>query len=239
MTTTARVLDVGLEDGITRSSLAGFFPAALQVPSLDTALSIVCQRRPHLHPVNGVSVQLARQHARRAVRRHPQLTLDDATSIVLYTMEYEPRELSLYFMLNAALRSMERAEVRPWRDFIWLLMHALRKLPVASELTAYRGAKCTPTDLHLDMDPATGLPARGFEFTWSGFSSTACTQGVMSSFVGVEGQRTMLTLQLTEQRSKWRAKLSTSLCSPRRTSCCCPPIRISRSSPALMPAMVS
>jgi hypothetical protein len=77
-------------------------------------------------------------------------------------------------------------------------MHALKKLPVASEQTVFRGAKVTPAELHFELDAATGLPEVGLEFTWSAFSSTACTQGVMAEFVGTEGSRTLLTLQLTE-----------------------------------------
>ena len=181
-----------------RGPLRGFFPSSLEVTSLAVALQHVGTMFPHLDGVNGRCVKMALRHAKRAVKVHTTMTLDDAASIVLYTMEEEPRETSLYYVLNAALRSQDRAQVRPWRDFIWLLMHALKKLPVASEQTVFRGAKSTPAQLHLDIDPSTGLPETGFEFTWSAFSSTACTQGVMAGFVGTDGPRTMYTIQLIE-----------------------------------------
>ena len=147
---------------------------------------------PHLHPSSGKSVKLALKHAKKAIKKHPQLSLDEAASLVLYTIEEIPRELSLYYVMNGNLRAKDRKRVRPWRDYIWLLLHALRKLPVETELVLFRGARASPSDLQLDLDED------GFEFTWSGFSSTARTQGVMETFVGQEGMRTMLTLQLTE-----------------------------------------
>ena len=125
------------------------------------------------------------------VKKHVALTLDEAAVIVLYTMEEIPRENSLYFVLNTALRAKDRKLVKRWRDYIWLLMHALKKLPVASERTVFRGAKLTPAELQLELSD-------GFEFTWSAFSSTACTQGVMNGFVGDTGSRTLYTLELTE-----------------------------------------
>jgi hypothetical protein len=94
--------------------------------------------------------------------------------------------------MNAALRSKQRAAVRPWRDFIWLLLHALRKLPVAALPIVFRGCTKAPSELGLELEA-------GFEFTWAGFSSTAATaQGVMSTFVGQAGPRTLLTIVLSE-----------------------------------------
>ena len=113
-------------------------------------------------------------------------------------MEEIPREISLYYVLNAALRAKDRTAVKRWRDYIWLLMHALKKLPVESEQTVFRGAKLTPAEMHLEINAASGLPKIGSDFTWSGFSSTALTQGVMQTFVGPQGSRTLLTLQLVE-----------------------------------------
>ena len=48
---------------------------------------------------------------------------DHCLAITLYTMEDTPRENSLYFQMNKALRAQDRSAVRPWRDFVWLLLH--------------------------------------------------------------------------------------------------------------------
>jgi hypothetical protein len=187
-----RMMDMALEDGEVRGALTGFFPATLPVPTLEQALAPLAAGHPHLHAVTGRSVKLARKKAKKAQVMYPSLMMDECTAVVLYTMEEEPRETSLYYVMNAALRSKQRAEVWPWRDFIWLLLHALRKLPAVPVLHfVFRGCKNAPSELGLELEA-------GFEFTWAGFSSTATTQGVMSTFVGQAGPRTLLTIALSE-----------------------------------------
>ena len=56
--------------------------------------------------------------------------MDECVAIVLYTIEEEPRDISLYFMMNAALRSKDRSQVKPWRDFIWLLVKGLKRFVI-------------------------------------------------------------------------------------------------------------
>ena len=191
----SRLLDMALEDGAPRSPLSGLFPANLPLPSLEEALMPHSATLPHLHPSTGPSVKIARKQAKRAQAKHPDLTLDECAAIVLYTMEAIPREYSVYFVLNLALRNKDRAAVRPWREYIWLLLHALRKLPPSTEVTVFRGCKKSPVDLGLEL-------TKDFEFTWSSFSSTATTQGVMQTFVGQSGPRTLMTIQMAENSGR-------------------------------------
>jgi len=189
----SRLLDMALEDGAPRSSLAGLFPANLALSSLEDALMPLAATLPHLHPSSGRSVKIARKQAKRAQAKHPNMSIDKCTAIVLYTMEEFPRETSLYYALNLALRNQMRHVVRPWRDYVWLLLHALRELPPSTEVFVFRGCKTTPADLGLEL-------TKGFEFTWSAFTSTATTQGVMQTFVGQDdGPRTLMTIKMTEQ----------------------------------------
>ena len=150
---------------------------------------------PHLHPSTGRSVKMALKQAKRAQAKHPDVTLDECTAIVLYTMEEIPRETSLYYVLNLALRNKERAAIHPWRDYIWLLLHALRKLPPSTEATVFRGCKKSPADLGIEL-------TKDFEFTWSSFSSTATTQGVMQTFLGQSGPRTLITIKMVESSGR-------------------------------------
>ena len=189
----ARLLDMALEDGAPRAPLSGLFPNDLPLPSLEDALVPIAaaSQLSHLHPTTGRSVKIARKQAKRAQAKHPSLTLDECTAIVLYTIEEFPRENSLYYALNLALRNQLRKAVRPWRDYIWLLLHALRKLPPATATTVYRGCRKSPDELGLEL-------TAGFDFTWASFSSTATTQGVMNTFVGQSGPRTLMTIELVE-----------------------------------------
>ena len=98
------------------------FPAKLPLLPLDIALE----------PVQGTIAtfeqqrKIATKQGRKLQKKYPAMSADMCSAIVFYTMEAVPREGSLYYHLNGALRAKDRAAVRPWRDYIWLLLHALR-----------------------------------------------------------------------------------------------------------------
>ena len=189
---------MALEDGAPRGPLSGLFPDDLPLPSLEDALTPIAAvaSLSHLHPTTGRSVKLARMQAKRAQAKHPSLTLDESTAVVLYTIEETSRENSLFYVLNQALRNQVRQTARPWRDYIWLLLHALRKLPPATATIVFRGCTNSPDELGLEL-------TAGFDFTWSSFSSTATTQDVMQSFVGQSGPRTLMTIELVEASGRY------------------------------------
>ncbi len=169
-----RVLDAALEDGGVRSPLGGLFPADLPVPTLDAALA------PHLATMPNLEahmVEIARAKAEEVAEDYPNLSVDERAAIVLYTAEEQPREGSVYYALNAALRARDRAQAKPWVGFIWLLLHALKKLPGVPRPTVVRGCKKAAGEL--------GQQAKkGAKFQFAGFTSTATTVDVMSEFIG-------------------------------------------------------
>jgi hypothetical protein len=69
------------------------------------------------------------------------VTPDESGSIMLYTLEWEPPQLSSYFILNSTLRSQNRQELRPWFLYLRLIIYALAKLPSISPRTIYRGVQ--------------------------------------------------------------------------------------------------
>ncbi|CAF1008806.1 unnamed protein product [Adineta ricciae] len=60
------------------------------------------------------------------------LTVDESASISVFTMEWFPRESSLSYILNEALRTEERQKVTPWFLYLRLLFHGLSKLKTIS-----------------------------------------------------------------------------------------------------------
>ena len=50
-----------------------------------------------------------------------------------------PRATPIYALVNAALRSADAGAMVPWRDFVWLVLHAWKKLRPEPETTLYRG----------------------------------------------------------------------------------------------------
>ena len=127
-------------------------------------------------------------------RRTPTngLTIDEAGSIMLYSLEWKPREKSFYYIFNAALRAMDRNILKPWFLYLRLLIHSLSKLPVVDQ-TVYRGVKA---DLH-------ELYPQNSTCVWWGFSS--CTSSMKSlqvdEFLGQRGTRTMFHIDSSSGKS--------------------------------------
>ena len=46
------------------------------------------------------------------------LTIDESASIMLYSLDWQPREKSLYVMLNNILRVEDREKIKPWKLYI-------------------------------------------------------------------------------------------------------------------------
>jgi hypothetical protein len=114
------------------------------------------------------------------------LTSDESASIMLYTMEWKPREKSFYHILNTTLRAEDREKLIPWFLYLRLFLASLSKLQ-STPLTVYRGVK---TDLH-------HLYPEGKTFVWWGFSSCTAAVKVLQSeeFLGKTGERTMFNIE--------------------------------------------
>jgi hypothetical protein len=119
--------------------------------------------------------------------QHPpdHLSSDESASIMLYTLEWMPRESSFYFILNKVLRSQNRAELLPWFLFLRLFIFALSKLPSAKHRTVYRGVK---------MDVGDEFP-EGKTFIWWAFSSCSSSIKVLEQFLGQTGHRTIFNIE--------------------------------------------
>ena len=128
-------------------------------------------------------------HVKEAKNRYSQtlpsegLTVDQAASIYLYTEEWEPREQSLYVVLNATLRSKERTILGSWLLYVRLLLTALSRLE-STRRFLYRGVK---SDLH-------NAYSKDQIVTWWGFSSCTTTIEILDDFLGKTGKRTIFTI---------------------------------------------
>eukprot|EP00732_Lithocolla_globosa_P003268 Lithocolla_globosa_v1_NODE_2536_length_1962_cov_3.215522.p1 type:complete len:604 gc:universal NODE_2536_length_1962_cov_3.215522:72-1883(+) len=176
-----------VEDGNFRNPLGGLFPSTLPVVSVSNALNPFQHRMSDFHR----TMTIATKHARKISPRYPQLSLDECTAIVVYTMEEIPRQASIYYMMNLALREIDRTAVRPWRDYVWLLLNALRKLPVPRPDLVYRGIRLSPEQLGTSYQS-------GEEFQAAAFMSTSSQLSTMETFLGSAGIRTMYHMKLTE-----------------------------------------
>ena len=110
------------------------------------------------------------------------LTSDESAAIMLYTLESNPHEHSLYFILNATLRSEQRQKLKPWFLYLRLILTALTRLP-SERRSVFRGVR---EDLHQQYPI-------GNTCIWWSFSSCTSSVGVLEceSFFGQTGTRTL------------------------------------------------
>ena len=116
------------------------------------------------------------------------LSKDESSSITLYSLEWNPREKSFYFILNETLRDNKRETLLPpWLKFLRLFFTGLSKLPSANHRIIYRGVKM---DLRNQYN-------EGERIVWWGFSSCTRTVRILEKdqFVGKSGTRTIFTIE--------------------------------------------
>ncbi|CAF4575534.1 unnamed protein product [Rotaria socialis] len=115
-----------------------------------------------------------------------ELSIDEAASITLYSMEWQPQDECLYHVLNKTLRNVNRRKLTPWFLFLKLILTALAHLPSMAR-TVYRGVK---QDLRKEYP-------EGRTLVWWGFSSCTSKINVLQNkqFLGNTGPRTFFTIE--------------------------------------------
>lgn len=113
------------------------------------------------------------------------LLSDESASIMLYTLEWQPRDKSFYKILNDTLRTENCDLLKPWFSYLKLFITALSKIP-SKHCLLHRGIK---------KDISGDYP-RGKIFIWWGFSS--CTSSIHTleseTFLGKNGTRTLFVI---------------------------------------------
>ena len=120
------------------------------------------------------------------------LTCDESSAIILYSMQWEPADKCLFAVLNSALRDENRNRLKPWFRYLKLLLTALGRLPSTPQVV-YRGVK---RDLRQDYQ-------KGKAVIWWGFSSCTRTLDVLQTdqFLGASGARTLFTIECTSGKN--------------------------------------
>ena len=103
------------------------------------------------------------------------LSDDEARAIFLYSCEWKPREQSLYFQLNDALRNRDRSKIDPFLPFIKLLNTAVVKLLIPVPQILWRGVALDLTDLYKDKI--------GRTIVFWGFTSTTKNMHALDEFI--------------------------------------------------------
>jgi len=128
---------------------------------------------------------------RKSNLNHHNLSIDAIAAINLYTQEWKPREKSLYYQMNTALRSDDRYACDTFLPYIKLLMNGgLKQLPPYKG-TIWRGVKGDVREKFV----------KDQEVVFSAF--TSCSEGLSSAggnFFGKKGLRTLLNIKSYQGR---------------------------------------
>ena len=204
----------GINYTIAGGFLSGLFDGKGRPSSLEVALSGTQERpgvldylrsRPehdHYEPrLEGLrrNAELSARQLKRRGHREPvfqaslgNLSIDEASAIILYTDDGGP-----YKILNSLLRASNREEVKPFIEYLWLLMHGLSRCPRPTEPVVYRGIKG-----HVDTENSYVVDG---EVVWSAFSSCTTKMSVLTGnagFLGTTGARTVFHITLTTNRAR-------------------------------------
>ncbi|CAF1174961.1 unnamed protein product, partial [Didymodactylos carnosus] len=114
------------------------------------------------------------------------LTQDESAAIQIYTMEWAPHETCVYYLLNQLLRLEDREPLKPWFNYLKLILTGLYKL-ASFKGTVWRGVK---------LDLSREYP-KDKVFIWWGFSSCTESLEVLQSehFLGKTGHRTLFSIE--------------------------------------------
>ena len=172
-----RISDVGQEPLKTLAPIKGY--ESVPLVSLEAAVI------PLSTCVTGIEryVEMATEKCQKYTLP-AELTIDQAVSIALYTMETSPNDPSIYRQLNAILRSEDKKLLPPWYLYIKLLLTALSHFP-STRRFVYRGV----------ASPLYKVYEKNSIVTWWAFSSCATEVDVLEAFLPTTGARTMFTIE--------------------------------------------
>eukprot|EP00727_Mastigamoeba_balamuthi_P012868 m51a1_g8203 putative leucine-rich repeat-containing protein (1951) ;mRNA; f:32454-43889 len=197
--TSLRSLDLG------NNNLSG------EVPSRFCSMNL-CKSNEGLCAAPGIvgTIDKIENDLRRSASALPAgLSVEGALALVVYTSEEQPREESVYYRMNHALRCRsdnsnaarrDRASLTgngsatgesswsSWLAYAWQLTRAMRRLPVVQG-EVFRGIDCT-------VDA--GAYTVGTAVCWSGFTSTSRSRAVATDFLS--GPGTLFVLRVDRGR---------------------------------------
>ncbi len=144
--------------------------------SLEKALELIVSQIDELPRY----IKIAKQHSHYPSEHG--LTHDESASVYIYTMEWD--ETSLYRVLNEALRSENRQNLKIWFPYLKLFDTALNKLPTVQEVV-WRGV---PLDIGKNF-------SKNQLLTWWSINSCSSSVDVIKRFLENNKKSTIFLIE--------------------------------------------
>ncbi|CAF1609819.1 unnamed protein product, partial [Didymodactylos carnosus] len=170
------ITDVQLEPRKTLMPIGGY--EAMPLLPIEIAVETLVDIIPDIQRKTYIAKLCAQDHTST-----DSLTIDESTSIILFTMEWNPE--SLYSALNRGLRSEDRRALKIWFPYLKLFLTTVYKLSGIAR-HVWRGVTL---DLNKDY-------MKNQTYIWCGFSSTTQSLDVLESeeYLGRAGTRTLFNI---------------------------------------------
>lgn len=129
---------------------------------------------------------------------HREMSKHEIAAVRMYTLEFKKIfgdmcKLSLYSILNEKLRNEDRHHLILYREYILLLLHAIRKCRPVEVKIVYRGIKFRASLEDFQI---------GKLIIWYQFSSCTIDIGIQQKFIGDEGERTLFHIEIVHGRAR-------------------------------------
>lgn len=195
------------EEYVSSINALDLYPEGYETPTLEKALAKSGIEEEKVEPITSVCYKYA-ENVMKTGTLPNGVSKDDAASIALYTMEAKSLKQNPYRMINEALTKGGPEAMEPVKDLLYLVMRALRKMPIVKNKLLYRGVRRgrpseyeqnsgAPSDAEEDDGSYPSVFNRGLEYyeedfvkgeviTWSSITSTSANFSAVNDFLAAK-----------------------------------------------------
>lgn len=164
------------------------FDAWLPIKGLDTEASVALEAAIKKIDIDGFLGTKVLEIKQKDFEHHDELTIDEASSIYLYTIKHTDPKRSVPYRLNKVLRSKDRAGINDWLPYLKLFVSALEKLP-PFQGTIYCGFPDNASDRLID------------QYIFWGFNSCVTAASEITDVLRPCNQKTIFHIKCMNARS--------------------------------------
>jgi len=197
---------------------AALFPADLSVAeSLDDAVAAL--KGAQLVQNIDARLEAAKEKAKATEITHPKIPEHMRAALAFYVADEAEAGAEagttgaaacVYDLIDQALKSTDRSALLPWRDLVWLVLHAWKLVRPEPESTIYRGCNIPLSELPMQYTEngsssssingssggGAGDESNDTVLCWAGASPAATSMHILRTLLGQEGPRSYFALKL-------------------------------------------
>lgn len=197
----------GTEIITSLNNIGGLYPKDYERPTMEDALRNAGLNDNQIRDITGTCYKHAYE-LKNSGKLPRDITVDDAATIAMYTFDFGTSHIKSnpYSLVNFALNNRTEERVNKIKDLLYLIISALRKLPIVHGIYLYRGIRVDVSEKLAsdsigssgtdDLNDPNAFASRkdgsdisSFEYkegsiiTWNALSSTSPSMNVTKNFL--------------------------------------------------------